>query len=83
MKQMNDHLYQVSQALIEIWESLGDVMTEQDVSIDLLSYKTGLTERELEDYLHNYADVKVGTLFKIARALDRTVSIKVEDAKQG
>ncbi len=82
MKQIDDHLYQVSQTLIEIWESLNDVMTEQDVSIDLLSYKTGLTERELEDYLRNYADVKIKTLFKIASALGRTVSIKVEDAKQ-
>lgn len=71
----NEKVYQVSQALIEIWEAVAEAMKEQDVDIYELSYRTGLPDRELEDYLQNYADAKIGTLFKIVSALGLSIKI--------
>lgn len=78
-KRDNEELYRVTQTLIEIWEAVAEAMSRQHVDIVELSYRTGLSERELEDYIPNYADVKIGTLFKIASALN--LDIRVEDVK--
>jgi len=80
MSQTDEQLYQDTQTLIEIWDKLTEVRQAQIPPLDLLelSFRTELSERELEDYFNNYADVKIKTLLKIARAAGKTVKIDIE-----
>ena len=79
--EIEDNLYKTSQILIEVWETLNEAMTEQKIDLVELSFRTGSSELELEDYLQNYADAKVGIVVKIASALNRTISMQVGNAK--
>ena len=79
--QIDTQVYEVSQVLIEIGETLGEAMAEQNIDIAELSYRTKLEERVLEDCLQNYADVKIGILIRIATALGKTIDVRAKDAK--
>ena len=81
----DDQLYQISQELIEIWETFSEAMREQKLDIVELSFRTKLTNRELEDGLHNYSDIGVKNMFKIAYALGLKVDINLNksDEKRG
>ena len=77
MTQIDKDLFDDTQKLIEIWDTLTEAMATQKVDIAELSCLTLIPERELEDYLENYADVKLRTLFKIARTLKCSITIGI------
>jgi len=72
-----DLVYQTAQFLIGVWDDVREAMERQNVDSLELSFRTEIEQRELDDYLENFADIKVGKLYKIVKALNLDLQINV------